>query len=53
MKSVRAVEFFDLPQVAEIVIGPFIEQVRQRDCAEFGMDGDADARGWRKSGEQG
>ena len=48
----RAIEFFDLPQVAEIVICPFIEQMRQGDGAEFGMDGGAGARGWRKSGEQ-
>ena len=45
VKSARAIKFFDLPQVAEIVIGPFIEQMRQGNRAEFGMDASASARG--------
>ena len=53
MKSARAIKFFDLPQVAEIVISPFMEQMRQGNRAEFGMDARASAGGWWKSGEQG
>ena len=51
VKSVSAIEFFDLPQVAKIVISPFIEQLRQRNRAEIGMDGRASTRGWRNSGK--
>src|SRR6266699_3366879 len=53
MKSVRTIQLGDLPKVSEVVIGPFVEHVRECDRAEFRMYTGADARGSGKACQQG
>ncbi len=53
MKSVRAIQFRNLPKVSEVVISPFVEHLRERDRAEFGMYAGARTRGSGKAYQQG
>src|SRR5215472_4272461 len=48
VKSMSAIELFDLAQMPEVVAGPFVEHVGQRNSPELGMDASARARRGRE-----
>jgi hypothetical protein len=48
MKCIRAVEFRDLPDMSEIVIGPFMEHFAERDGSKLRMHSGASAGGCRQ-----
>ena len=49
MKSMRAIQFRHLPEMAEIMIGPLVEHLCKRDTAKLRMYTGASTRGTRQT----